>query len=467
MTLNWKEVLYNISPIYLQNLLVGIYGLKLKKERYSRSSQEFLKSLLQSEFNSASANRTLQNNLFNHVANIAIKQTQFYRNYFRTNECLLKSEWNIKDLCQFPVIQKSELQKNTLHFVNESIVKNNRYITFYTSGSTGTPLKVYSTREHRSNHYAFFSRLRINRGLQEIPRRATLFGRIIIPPKQKMPPFWRYDWAQKNLLMSSYHLSKANLSAYINKLRSYKPEEIFSYPSSLYELARYINENNQRPLSTPLVMTTAEHLSDYQRLEIEKAFTCKVINQYGCTEMAFFASECEFGCMHVSPEHGFVEILKEDGTIATEGRGELIATGFVNTTMPVIRYRVGDIVTLTSEYECKCGRNTQVFTSVDGRVDDTIYKLDGTPVGRIDPIFKGDLKIKAACVVQDNNGDIDIKVIPKEGFSKADKQSLIFEMHRRVGTDISVNVTEVVSLPKSRNGKFRPVISSFKPSSFN
>jgi len=457
-----QEIIYQKSPIFLQNFFVGLYGWKLKRERYSRNSAKFENQLLLEEFNSAAENRNRQLALFRSLIISAAKNTAYYRRYFLEKGIDPESLQSFDDLALLPVMEKSFIKENVLDFVDEKLTHQKKLIKFYTSGTTGSPLPVYSTPEFRSNHYAFFTRIRKRYGLERISKRATLFGRIIIPGYQVKPPFWRYDWAQKNLLMSSYHLSNEHLKHYVERLRSYRPDEIFSYPSSLYEIARYINENNLAPLPTKLVMTTAERLSQNQRSEIEKAFKCRVVNQYGCTEMAFFASECEHGTLHANPEHGFLEVLLADGSVSTKGSGELLATGFVNLAMPLIRYRVGDLVTL-DETECQCGRNTQIISDLEGRVDDTIYKLDGTPVGRVDPIFKAGLNIKGACVIQDEQGNIEIKVVPAREYSEKDRQTIIMETKKRVG-DMTIVVTPVDSLPKGSNGKFRAVVSNYKRS---
>jgi phenylacetate-CoA ligase len=44
------------------------------------------------------------------------------------------------------------------------------------------------------------------------------------------------------------------------------------------------------------------------------------------------------------PEYGFLEVLGEDGAAVREGEeGEIVATGFDNLVMPLIRYRTTDL----------------------------------------------------------------------------------------------------------------------------
>ena len=55
------------------------------------------------------------------------------------------------------------------------------------------------------------------------------------------------------------------------------------------------------------------------------------------------AMECDRGRLHVVPEVGLIEILREDGSPCDPGEvGEIVATGLVNEGMPLLRYRTGD-----------------------------------------------------------------------------------------------------------------------------
>ena len=74
---------------------------------------------------------------------------------------------------------------------------------------------------------------------------------------------------------------------------------------------------------------------------------------------------------HVFPQYGYTEILGEDGsTIPWENtgeRGELVGTGFMNMSMPFIRYKTGDFATIEG-WGCKeCKREYPMITDVRGR----------------------------------------------------------------------------------------------------
>lgn len=452
------ESIYYKSPVFLQNLAVSALGLKLRSERYRLAGEEKLKELMATQFYSKEQMLKFQSDSFVRYARHAILNAPFYQLWSKEQKITAKDINSIDDIHHFPIIEKAFIRENAALFKTAPRLTSSKPLTLFTSGTTGTPLSVFSDQDSRSEHYAFFSRLRAWYGVDPVDRRATLFGRIIMPAGQKNPPFWRYDSAQKNLLMSSYHLKKENLLHYYNKLVAYKPQEIFSYPSSIVQIADFIIEQKLEPLKLKLLMTTAEHLHDSQREKLQKAFNAPVVNQYGCTEMAFFASTLPSGDFCFHPEHGLVEVRDGNGELNNIGSGELVVTGLVNYSMPVIRYVVGDTV-------CLGERNNNGFTKlvdVQGRKDDVIYMRDGTPVGRLDPIFKGGSGIKAAQIFQHKTGEVELRLVPDESFTDQSAMSLKRELIKRVGDDLHISIVILDSIEKSKNGKFKPVISEFK-----
>lgn len=460
---SYLEKAYFGSPVLVQNALVSLYGLKLLRERYNGKSVGYLDALSKSERYSAEQMKEYQTQVFLDLARYSIKKVPFYRSW-SISQCFSGQDiTSLDSLSLFPILKKETIRSDPTQFISDDYKDKRNLLKLSTSGTTGAPLDIYCDPDTRTHHYAFFSRLRRWFGLEPRSRRATLFGRIILLPEQDEPPFWRYDLAQNNLLMSSYHLSDKNIKYYYLKLCKYRPDEIIAYPSSLYQVAQYINANSLEPLKLKVVITTAETLLDYQRASISAAFNAPLVDQYGCTEMALFASNCEQGVMHVHPEHGIVETVDSKGSNVFGVPGSLLATGFVNRVMPLIRYEIGDQVTLDeSTSRCACGRDFPVIKALEGRVDDLLYRLDGTPVGRLDPVFKGGGHIEAAKIIQSETGDVEVLLQPSPDFSESDKGWLEGELRKRLGADIGLSIVLVPEVPKEKNGKFKAVESNYR-----
>lgn len=453
----WMESLYYKSPVFIQNLAVTSMGWKLRNERYKQSGQIKLAELLKTQNYSTDQMHEYQSQRFVALARHAINNTTYYQRWAVEQGVHAQDIKSLDDLRLFPLVEKNYIRENAEEFRAVVGGENSKPIRLHTSGTTGTPLTVYTDENSRSEHYAFFSRLRSWYGVGLVGRRVTMFGRIIMPASQKQPPFWRYDAINKNLLMSSYHLKKENLAHYYKKIVEYKPEEIFSYPSSITQLADFIIQENLKPIKLKLVMTTAEHLYGHQRERLSRAFDAPIVNQYGCTEMAFFASNLPSGDFCFHPEHGIAEVRDTHGALQSGGEGEFVATGLINFSMPVIRYVIGDNIELGAYNNNGFMR----LLDVQGRKDDVIYMSDGTPVGRLDPIFKGGAGIKAAQIYQDEKGDIDLRLVPDVNYSEVMGDALKIEMIKRVGEGLVIELKIVDEIPKGKNGKFKPVISRY------
>ena len=102
--------------------------------------------------------------------------------------------------------------------------------------------------------------------------------------------------------------------------------------------------------------------------------------------------------------------------------------------MPLIRYRTGDRGTLADGLEtCQCGRTLPVIESVDGRVDDILYTMDSRPIGRLDPIFKGDLPIHEAQIVQEALDCVRVRYVPTPDFRPDHERDYPQRLQERMG----------------------------------
>lgn len=278
--------LYLSLPGPIQNILVSMYGIKLYFERYGVSASEFEALLDKTQHYSAQQMASYQEKELVSLLQSAVKDVPFYRKWAKENGIDSEDISCRMDLEKFPILTKDKLRENVDLFISDRYPKR-LLIPLSTSGSTGQPVTIYCDKQARTRHYAFFTRLRNWFGVGRRSRRITFFGRAVMHGSINSPPFWRFDWPQNNLIMSAYHLSDENLGYYYRKITGFGPEEVIGYPSSIYTVASYILKNHLIPVTPKLVIATGETLLPYQREIIEKAFKAPLINQYGCTEMAF------------------------------------------------------------------------------------------------------------------------------------------------------------------------------------
>src|SRR5207245_8807816 len=157
------------------------------------------------------------------------------------------------------------------------------------------------------------------------------------------------------------------------------------------------------------------------------------------------------------PEYGITEFVA-NGSGETSGLCEIVATGFTNLAMPLLRYRTGDYARIVQDAACSCGRAFPVVEEILGRRDDFVVTASGALAGRLDHVFKGLSDIVEAQIIQESDGKIRVLVVPGERFSVKMRQMIVENIRQRVG-ELPVAVEEVRQIPRGLNGKFRAVVS--------
>jgi phenylacetate-CoA ligase len=151
-------------------------------------------------------------------------------------------------------------------------------------------------------------------------------------------------------------------------------------PSYALVIAQAVQEAGIDPnsLKLELGLFGGEPWTDGLRDELERALPgMRAVNFYGLSEMCGpgVAAECieARDGLHVHEDHFLVETIDpETGAVLPEGaEGELVFTTLVKEAMPFLRYRTGDIASVTSE-PCGCGRTTARIRGLRGRRDDMV-----------------------------------------------------------------------------------------------
>lgn len=455
------ERLYFSSPLIVQNLCISLYGYKLYRERYIGKHDEYFHQLLQSQWYSTAELEQLANKRFTAMVDHAVKNVSFYRGLVQKERLSHRETIDLKRLTEFPIVTKEQLREWPNEFIAQNF-RTSQLIKISTSGTTGKTLGIFIDYDSRRYGYAFFSRLKewagVNSGLPSV----TFAGRTILRPDSVKPPFWRYNRVMNNYLFSSYHLSPQNLPYYVDALLNIQPVFIDSYPSSLYIIAKYMQENNLCGIYPRAIVTSSETLWAHQRDLMEAVFKCQVYDQYGSAEQVVFISQCEKGTYHIHPEFGIVEFLREDGSPAKPGEmARLVCTGFTNLAMPLIRYDIGDTAIL-SEERCTCGRNFPVIEKLIGRTDDILVTPDGRQIGRLDPVFKGLGSVIEAQICQVALNRVIVRIVPGETFGEVDRKRITEELRKRLGVLVEISIETVLAIPRTSTGKFRGVVSLAK-----
>ncbi len=444
--------LYFRAPVWLQEVLLSAYGWRLRFLRYGREHRRVLDELRRSQWLSPDEIEALQLARLNEVLRRAQSTVPLYRD--RLPAAPLAA---LGQLAEVPVLRKEDLRAPRDVLVSREFA-GRRLVRIHTGGTTGTPLTVYCDRATLQRNYAFFARLLEWAGVPPRARTATFAGRTLVPPAQRTPPFWRRNAAGNALLFSSYHIAPSTLGHYVRSLADFRPELIDSYPSSIEPIARYVLESGITSIRPRAVVTSSETLDPAVRALVGQAFGCPVLDHYGSAEMAALVAQCAHGSYHVNPEFGVVEVVRPDGSPAAPGEpGEIVATGFINPVMPIVRYATGDLAR-RREGTCPCGRAFPMLAGIEGRADDVIVTPDGRRIGRLDPVWKAVSSVHEAQIVQVAADRVRVDVAG-DAVTDDDRAALLRELANRLGPTMRIEVARVERIPRTARGKFRAVVN--------
>ncbi len=174
-------------------------------------------------------------------------------------------------------------------------------------------------------------------------------------------------------------ISGGNTKNQITLIQDFKPRIVCSTPSYLLNIGETMKTLGIDPADTSLdyAVLGAEPWSEEMRDSIEDMFDIKASDIYGLSEVmgpgvAMECADCQDG-LHIAEDHFLVEVIDPETLeqVSDGEDGELVFTSLTKEALPIIRYRTGDIASITRG-TCPCGRKTAKMSRVKGRVDDML-----------------------------------------------------------------------------------------------
>jgi phenylacetate-CoA ligase len=448
--------LYHASPYALRVAAASLRGYYLRRWRFGPETEAMVEEILERDRWSTEKWNEYRTARLAALLERASRKVPYYRDQWARRRAA-GDRASPQYLENWPILEKDSLRVSPEAFVADGC-NPRRMMHVHTSGTTGKPLSLWRSRETMAEWYALFeARCRRWYGFTLSDRWAVLGGQLVAPVASRKPPFWVWNAGLSQLYMSTYHLAPDLMPAYRDAIRSHRIRYLWGYTSALHALAQGLLERGER-LPLELVQTNAEPVFDYQRRDIEEAFECSLSETYGMVEICAAGSECEAGTLHGWPEVGWLETANGKEVLPPTESGELLATGLLNQDMPLIRYRVGDRYIPGSDGACACGRHLPPIGKIEGRQDDVLYTVDGRRVGRLDPVFKAELPLREAQIVQEALDRILVRVVPGPGWQAAARATLTKRIQDRLGP-VEVTFEELQEIPRGANGKFRAVVS--------
>jgi phenylacetate-CoA ligase len=162
-------------------------------------------------------------------------------------------------------------------------------------------------------------------------------------------------------------------------LRDLGGQALAATPSYALVIGQAIRDAGLDPEELPLEIGLfgGEPWTEEMRRELDRALAIKAVSFYGLSEMCGpgVAAECLAARkgLHVNEDHFLVEVIDPGSgePVPEGGEGELVFTTLAKEAQPLIRYRTGDVGSLTTE-PCECGRTLARITALRGRIDDML-----------------------------------------------------------------------------------------------
>lgn len=363
-----------------------------------------------------------------------------------------------KSLSDWPILEKEELRLNQAHYRNKKVFS----IPGATGGTTGVPIRLWRSLGSVAAEQAFFDHILTPLSIRcRTARIARLCGDDVKDPSDRTPPFGKKTQYGKRLILSSKHVSAETASWYANALKSFTPDILLAYANSAVFLARHCLEQRLK-VKVPIVISSSEILYPSGRELIEQAFDAHIIEQYGSAERVIFSVSYQPGQFYFNPAYGDVELQPVDGSApAGFGRAEVIATGYWNKAMPLIRYRLGDSVLFPDNYTKedleRVSLGLKPICAVEGRDKAFLLSPRGEEISLITLPWETTNIIRMQ-VIQERVDYVLIKVVPEREFSASDRDRLIQMARKKFPADMQLEIEVVKQLEKLPSGKVPYII---------
>lgn len=306
-------------------------------------------------------------------------KSPFYSKMFNDNHIDIEKIKTIESLQEIPFTEKKDLQLYNEDFICVQKEKIIDYIT--TSGTLGDPV-TFACSEKDLQRLAYNEKISfICAGL----RPGNIMQLMTTIDKRFMAGL-AYFLGIRDLGASIIRVGNGIPELQWDTIRRIKPDTILCVPSFILRLIQYAEEHgiDYKNSTIRRIIGIGEGLRDQNfnlnllGKKIKEKWDVQLFATYSSTEMSATFPECEYGCGgHHHPELIIVEIIGENDAPVKDGEvGEVVITTLGVETMPLLRFRTGDMASIHTE-PCCCGRKSFRISPLVGRKNNMI-KLKGT-----------------------------------------------------------------------------------------
>jgi len=349
----------------------------------------------------------------------------------------------------FPVLTKDIVRNNKDSLLTQSTTK---LIKFCSSGSSGVQTCVYESKSELVTNRAILIHFWEWSGYK-IGQPIVQTG---ITPHRGLFKYLK-DFFLRTIYINAFAHSESQIIKVLKKIK-HKNYTIAGYASSLNFIAEVALRNN---LSTNLkaVISLGDKLFSHYKLNIIKAFNCKVYDTYGSNEGFMIAAQKDIEAYYIFSPHVYIEIVDDAYNPVPDGvMGNILVTRLDGYAMPMIRYRLGDLGIMLPKEKYPKNRefNYPLLQQIVGRETDVVKTQNGKTlvVHAFTGIFEHIPGIKQFKVIQNNLAGIDIEIVKGRTFTEADITKATQMLQKYIDdVKFKINFKHVESIVPSKSGK--------------
>lgn len=396
-----------------------------------------------------------QSRLLRSLIGHAARRVPYYRRLFERKGLQPEQIRRPADLACLPILTRADVRENQDHDLLSEDVDPGSLLSHDTHATTGYSLTIRRTVfEER-----FLQGLRLlhssQLGLRPRDRRVVVRWSDPESPADRGEQTW---WTRLGLLRMEVVDCRLPPDAILARLRDLRPDVLTGYPGSLALLAGCLTGEDRCVIRPRLIVTGGEKLTAGMRRLISQSFGVKVFDYYASSEFILVAAECPRGAgrYHVCESSLILEV-ERDGQACQPGEsGELIGTALYSRAMPLLRYRLGDQVTL-GETGCPCGAPVKTLLAIDGRTAERFLRPDGDTFHPY--VLEGPLSVpwlRQYQLVQELPARVVLHMVPMRGERPSPEElSSLGRKLTAVAGNVQVVPKLVEEIPAGPNGKFR------------
>ena len=390
----------------------------------------------------------------------AYERVPYYRRLFDRQGLKPAHIRTVKDLGLLPITSRSEMQELPAEHIVASGFDPASLILRKTSGSSGKPMVIRRTWVEERLHGLLAFRALRSYGLRMSDRHCYVMSPRGVHPRdhQLIQHLFQFLGVGRHDQVVSCFQSSEEMVQGLEKLR---PRAISGFPVVLARLAQVVNHDRLRALQFHFIGTGGEVLTPLMRQQIEEGFHAPVRDTYGSHEFHLLAWQCgSTGDLHVCDDGMILEVVQGDRSVDQGESGEVVGTNLHSFAMPLIRYRLGDVVTKGSD-QCRCGQPFSTLRHIRGRMRDYFLMPDGHVIHPYEVAFAAGVErelapwVREFQMTQERVDRIVMRVVPRYAPASHELARVSEQTTRVLGPSVQFHVELVPEIPSEANGKFR------------